>query len=275
MRADLHVHTRFSDGLQTVEEVVREAYKNGVRLLAVTDHDTSYACQSFSDECKKYGITPVAGAEISAYIGDIKIHTLCYNADLNNPTYKNFLQTLKENSVKRGEEILSKLNKNGIKLSMEEVLSERACNDVPLHAMHIARAGAKRGYANSPNAFFMNYLGWGTVGFSTLLRPSPEEVLGVAQSAGGFCSLAHPGRIDMNKSDLYSLISKLKDRGLGGIEAVYSTHTANETAYYKEIAATFGLIVTGGSDTHVIGGRKKIGSPFFEADGKLLQKLGL
>lgn len=274
MRADLHVHTRFSDGLQSVEEVAREAYKNGVKLLAVTDHDTAYACQSFIKACKPLGITPVTGAEISAYIGDVKLHTLCYNADLGNSVYKNFLQSLKENSVKRGEEIIFKLKANGIKLTMEEALSERALDQVPLHAMHIARAGCKRGYASSPNAFFMNFLAWGTVGFSTLLRPTPEEVLAAASAAGGFCSLAHPGRIDMNKSDLYALISRLKDTGLGGIEAVYSTHTANETAYYKEIAATFGLTVTGGSDTHVFGGRKKIGVPYFEADGNLLQKLG-
>lgn len=66
----------------------------------------------------------------------------------------------------------------------------------------------------------------------------------------------------------------MKVCGLCGIEAVYSGHTAKETAYYKEIANTFGLMVTGGSDTHTAEGNRQIGTPYFQPENALLQKLG-
>ena len=97
----------------------------------------------------------------------------------------------------------------------------------------------------------------------------------VINSCGGFAVLAHPGRIELEKQELISLVKRLKDLGLKGIEAVYSTHTQIETAYYKEMAREYGLSVTGGSDTHFKEGNKKIGTPVFACDKELCEKLGI
>lgn len=275
IRADLHVHTYYSDGLMSPAEVADQALKNGLNAVAVTDHDCMLAYPEFFSLCRERGITAVSGIEISAYEGEVKVHTLGYGIKGESPAFSSFSRELYEGSIKRTEDILFKLNKNGVRLDMDEVQRERKSSLSPIHAMYIAIAGCKKGYAKTPFDFYMQYLAYGRCGFSAICRPSPEEAIEVINSSGGFASLAHPGRIDMGRDELLRLIKKLKACRLSGIEGVYSAHTLKETAYYKEIAKEFSLLITGGSDTHVLGGSKKIGTPPFYIDEALGCKLGI
>lgn len=273
MRADLHVHTYYSDGLLSPEDVVTRAEGRGVDLIAVTDHDTAAGCAEVKSLCGKNGLKAVYGIEVSAYFGNIKIHTLCYNPDTENTGFKAFLKELYDGSFTRTEEILFKLKGCGVNLTLQEVLSQRKSEDIPIHAMHIARAAAEKGYGKAPYDFYDKYLMTGRPAFTALCRPSPERTVEIIGSAGGVSSLAHPARIVMNADEKRAFIKRLVSCGLDGIEAVYSTHTDRETAYYKELAGEFGLLVTGGSDTHFADGRNKIGLPYFEPDARLLHKL--
>lgn len=273
MRADLHIHTYYSDGKLSPADVAAFAARAGVGLVSVTDHDTVCGNAEAQKYCTEKGIAFVCGIEVSAYFGDVKIHTLGYGMDINNADLKGFLNELKAGAVKRSEDIIFKLNRAGVALSLEEAAAERYSAETPLHAMHIAEAGAKKGFAGSPFAFFTEYLAYGKSAYSDLCRPSPEETAEVLTAAGGFCSLAHPGRIFMAEEEKIALIKRMKACGLCGIEAVYSGHTAKETAYYKEIAKRFGLFVTGGSDTHYAQGNRQIGAPYFQPSEALLQKL--
>lgn len=273
LRADMHVHTYFSDGGLSPENAVLLAKRYGVGILAVTDHDTVRGCDEVQKHCKALGVSFIRGIEISAYRGDIKLHTLGYGFDPDPPDLKYFLNSLCQNSIKRAEDVVFKLNKCGINLSVEEAAAERFSADTPIHSMHIARAGAKKGYAPAPFEFYKLYLMTGAPAFSVSFRPSPEQAIEIINAAGGFCSLAHPGRIEMDAKEKIALIKLLKGCGLCGIESVYSTHTACETAYYKELAKELGLLNTGGSDTHYAQGNKRIGTPFFEPCAELLQRL--
>lgn len=272
LRADLHLHTYYSDGLLSPAEVVREAMRNGVELIAVTDHDCMLGCVG----AENVGVKVVAGIEVSAYIGDVKIHTLGYNLNAGCAVFKDFCAELYEGSLKRADDIVKKLNKNGVRVTFDEVCAYRRDKNSPVHSMHVARVCAGKGYSGG-NAFtfFNNFLAYGKCAYSCICRPSPEKTVEVINACGGFSSLAHPGRIDMPAGDLKVLVKKLSNCGLGGIEAVYSAHTVTETAYYKEMAKDNSLLVTGGSDTHVSGGNRRVGTPVFYADGALLEKLGL
>ncbi len=271
--ADLHVHTYYSDGTQSPLAVAAAAKIAGLGILSVTDHDTVKAFGEVEKFCFERGIKAVSGIEISAYDGDVKVHTLGYNFNAENADFKEFLKGLYLGSLKRAEEILFKLERCGVKITFEEAAKERFCSNIPLHAMHIARAGSKKGYAPTPFAFYANYLAHGKAGFCNLNRPSPEEAVKVIRAAGGFASIAHPARVDLNKADLKALILRMKESGLCGIEAVYSGHTKDETAYYKQLAAELKLVVTGGSDTHRQEGSRKIGAPRFEPSEALLRYL--
>lgn len=273
MRADMHVHTRASDGLLSPEEVVNFAAASGLNVLAVTDHDTTFNTAKVNTFCQNAGIVGVNGIEVSAYIGNLKVHTLGYGFDLNDPQFKAFLNELYEGSIKRTEQIISNLNACGINLKFEDAAAERVSDETPIHVMHIARAAVKKRFAETPFAFHKKYLSPSAPAFSNICRPSPERAVEVINAAGGLAVIAHPGRIELPKAELYDLISRLVQAGLGGIEAVYSSHTVTETAYFKEIAEEFGLMVTGGSDTHFSGGNRAIGKPVFNLSDNLRQRL--
>lgn len=272
-RADLHIHTYYSDGGQSPEDVIEAARRGGVDIISVTDHDNANGANAVAALAKKAGITAVDGVEVSAYDGDVKVHILCYCMDYKSPQYIAFYKKITEGAEARTFDILKKLSAAGVNISYGDILRERRCDKSPLHAMYIAAAGARKGYAGSPVDFYMRYLNHGRAGFSAICRPTPEETVQTAVSCGGFCSLAHPGRISLDGDGVISLIKRLIPCGLGGIEAVYSGHTDSETQYYKELAERFSLLVTGGSDTHYSEGNRKVGVPEFYPDDRLLSAL--
>lgn len=274
MRADLHTHSYYSDGMLSPRDIADLCVKNGVNLAALTDHDNMNGCEEFARACKACGVTFVRGLEISAYT-DVKVHILGYNLDDGCVAYQKFYSFVCDGALARTADILAKLKKRGMSLSFDEVLRERRCEKSPVHTMYIARAAARKGYSPSPSAFYGDMLAPGRPAYSALGRPSPEYALQTINACGGFASLAHPGRITLDEDEKLSLIRRLKDEGLRGIEAVYSGHTERETAYFKGVAAQFSLLVTGGSDTHYAEGSRAVGTPEFHPSGELLAALGV
>lgn len=273
IRADLHIHTYYSDGLQSPQDVVQTAVKNGVNLIAVTDHDNAVGREEVKKLAIEAGIYAVDGVEVSAYEGDLKVHTLGYNLNFDAPEYISFYKRLLAASVERAADSVKKLNIGGIKISVDEVLAERKNIDSPVHTMLISYVAVKKGYCAHPYDFYARYLNYGKIGFSNIGRPTPEEAVKIIKACGGVSSLAHPGRISAGREEVTALIEKLKSCGLGGIEAVYSGHTDRETQYYKELAERYGLLITGGSDTHFLNGGHAIGTPAFYPDEALLSAL--
>ncbi len=203
----------------------------------------------------------------------MKLHTLAYNCD--EEKFAPFVRHLAENSVYRTQAILAKLAKIGVVIPIEEPMAERYSPLQPIHGMHIARAGVKRGFAPDPYTFFGMYLNFGTPGYVSDFRPSPEETCDAVREAGGFSVVAHPGRIEMEQQDLKDLLIKLKGHGLGGLEVYYSTHTPEQTDAYASLANELGLICTGGSDTHLRGRSRSVGKPDFWVEDELAAKLGI
>ena len=273
IRADMHIHTYYSDGGQSPADVIAGAKRAGVNLISVTDHDNSNGRHIVKELAAKAGVTAVDGEEISAYDGGVRVHILGYGMDYSNSAYTAFSKALYDGSVERTLDILEKLKKVNVNISYGEVLRERKCDKSPLHATYIAVAGARKGYASSPWTFFAKYINQGMPCYSGIKRPTPDEAARVITECGGVCSLAHPGRITMEAEGVTALIERLIPCGLAGIEAVYSGHTFSETQYYKELAEKYGLLVTGGSDTHYAEGNRRIGEPQFYPDERLLSAL--
>lgn len=267
MRADLHLHSIYSDGKNTPDVICKLAKARGLSLLSITDHDTLMGLEAKRAAAKKYGLHYLSGWEISAYEGEEKIHILGYGCQINE-AYERFTEKRKEASFARVEESVKKCNAVGIPVTVEEVLSMRLQKDAPAHTMHIARALQKY-VGGTDGEVYEKYLSRGKVANSNIGRPSPKEAIEVIHALGGMAVLAHPGRI--HSLDKKQLIISLKALGLDGIEAVYTTHTDRETAYFQTLAKEYGLIVTGGSDTHVEDGTREVGSPtFYLTDEKLL-----
>ena len=274
MRADMHIHSYYSDGMLSPADIACACVKNGVDVAALTDHDNMNGSAEFVKECALRGIRGVRGLEISAYT-QVKVHILGYNVDDGCAEYGEFEKFVCDGALSRTAEILSKLKKRGIGLSFDDVIRERKCPRSPVHTMYIARAAARKGYAPSPAAFYAEMLAPGRPAYSDAGRPSPEYAVEVINACGGFASLAHPGRLELAPSERFALAKRLAGCGLRGIEAVYSGHTEGETAYFKEMAAKLSLIVTGGSDTHYAEGSRSVGTPLFLPSQELLAALGI
>ncbi len=272
MKADLHIHSHYSDGQYSPADIVGLAKERGLDLISVTDHDNVLAADETALLCAREGLEFTRGVEISAYSGDIKVHTLGYGFSPT-PAFGKFMKKLYDGSFERCDDVLSKLKKCGVNLSMDDVLAERKSRLAPVHAIYIARAAQKAGFAQSPYTFYGEYMTAGKAAYSTVARPTPEEAIACIHEAGGIASLAHPGRITLDRMGLIALIRRLKCADLDAIEVVYSTHTAADTQYFSSIAKEYGLFLTGGSDSHYKEGRKIIGVPDFYPDKSLLEKL--
>lgn len=275
MKADLHTHSIYSDGVYTPEEIAEIAASAGVGLLSVTDHDNMDGDDKKRAAIEAKGIIYVSGWEVSAY-DDLgrKIHITGYNCSRNSSAYKEFMRARIEGGYVRAEDIIKKLRAHGIFITMEEVETQRPVKSAPIHTMHVARAVAAKGYYKDEFEVYRLCLSRGRFAHSGLCRPSPVQAIRVIADCGGISSLAHPGRIEMDDKEKEGLIKSLAGEGLNGIEAVYATHTVEDTEYFKAIAGEFSLLVTGGSDMHKQGlAGRFVGQPLFEPDEKLLSAL--
>ena len=271
MRADLHVHSTYSDGLYSPDEICRQAKENGVDFLSITDHDTLAGLDVKRAAAKKYGLSYVSGWEISAYAGTDKVHILGYGCTLGK-AYEEFMEKRTAAAEARARESVAKFRQLGIPMSLTDVENMRKDSSTPFHTMHVARAAALY-LGISAGEVYVNYLAVGKPCNSNIGRPTPEEAIDCIHALGGIASIAHPGRIFMPIEERNALIERLVDYGVDGIEALYSTHTDEETAYFLNFAKRKGLLVTGGSDTHYKDERHEIGIPAFYPTEKLLSAL--
>ncbi len=276
MFADLHLHSIYSDGLYTPDEICRRAKARGLSLLSITDHDTLAGEEDKRAAAKKHGLSYVTGWEISAFLGEVKIHITGYGCR-QGEAYRRFMEESKQNSYLRVCENIKSLQEQGLDITIEEALAERADADLPVHVMHLARAlGKKLGVDES--AAYKQYLSYGKPAYSNFGRTTPKQAIDCILESGGFAAVAHPGRILLPFEERERAIKEMVELGASGIESYYTTHTEKETAYFNRLAKEWGLCVTGGSDTHYEEAQRgtnapRIGVPRFTPDEALLEKL--
>ena len=247
MIIDLHTHTTASDGSLTPVELVRYAYNKGIAAIAVTDHDTMTGVESAAEEGKKLGIEVVPGVEISV---DFKpeMHLLGYFFNKGYESIFNILKELREKREQRNPKIIKKLNEMGFDITLSE--AESLAMGGIVGRPHIARVMMNKGYVSSIAEAFDKYLASGRPAYFKKEKLNPEEGISVIAGAGGIPVLAHPVHLNMDFSQLDSLLGNLADKGLKGIEAYYTDNTEEQTMEFVRLADKHNLLVTGGSDFH-------------------------
>lgn len=270
MRADLHIHTYFSDGAYSPEEIVRRVKEAGVSLFSVTDHDNAEGTERAESAAKREGLLFVRGMEISAYNEFGKVHVLGYRIDKNS-AYERYLRERTEGAFERAADSLKKANAFfGTNLSMRDVEELHRAKNAPLHTMHVVDAFAKR-LSRERGGLYREAFAFGKPAYSGLNRPSPEDAVRVIREMNGLACLAHPAQIGADGAVLGKLIDGLVRAGLDGIECYHSTHTERETAEFASYAKEKGLLVTGGSDFHADGKERVLGLPAFYASDALIE----
>ncbi|MDE5896692.1 MAG: PHP domain-containing protein, partial [Clostridia bacterium] len=252
----------------------RRAKAAGLALVSFTDHDSMEGAEEKRAAAEEYGLLSVSGWEVSAYSEAGKVHVLGYGCKPCK-AYEEFLKARKAGGFIRAEDSLKKANSCfSLALTMADIEREHTVKETPLHTMHVVRAFAKA-LGMDAGKVYLGYFAKGKAAYSGLCRPTPEEAIDVVHGCGGIAVLAHPGRICGAGSGREALMEELVARGLDGIECTYTTHTAEETEYFRAYAAKRGLLETGGSDFHEEGRGRTIGLPAFVPSERLLGALGL
>ena len=250
---DLHTHTTASDGTLTPTELVDLAVSKGLTAIAITDHDSMDGIAEAMERARYYkaqgiDIEVIPGMELSSdYMGkDIHIVGLYLNPD--SEYMKRRMEAFRDSRYKRNLEMCERLTKGGMPISYEEL--EEAFPDSVITRAHFARMLVKKGYVSSNKEAFDRFIGNDKPFFVSRKKKSPMRAIEIVRHAGGFPILAHPMQYKMGKSTLESFVGILKDSGLMGIEAVYSTHTPADERQIRALADKYDLLISGGSDFH-------------------------
>jgi len=243
MFADLHLHSHFSDGTYSPEEVVSHAQKHGLAALALTDHDTIEGCVRAAQACAAAGIEFIAGTELTAEQEGNELHLLGYLVDIDNPRL--LAETAKFQMVRQNRirEIVARLNQAKVALDAEEVFALANCR-APGRP-HVARALVQAGLCSSLDEAFERFLRRNRPAWVPKFKMSAADAIELIHHARGMAVLAHPG---LNRFD--EVIPDMVDAGLDGIECFHSKHSTSTAEHYLELADRFHLLVTGGSDCH-------------------------
>ncbi|MGQ9687958.1 MAG: PHP domain-containing protein [Desulfobaccales bacterium] len=246
---DLHTHSTASDGSFSPRELVRLARERGLEALALTDHDTVDGLAEALAAGEDFGLEVIPGVEISARHPTGSMHILGLFLDYHSGTLADRLAVLKQARQDRNPQIIAKLNKLGIPLTMEEVI--RLSGGGQVGRPHIAQALYQSGYVPSLQEAFDKYLGNNGLAYVSKFRFPPEEALAMIREAKGVPVLAHPFTLGLQTADaLRSFLKDLQKLGLAGLECYYPEHSPAQEALYLSLARELGLLVTGGSDFH-------------------------
>lgn len=270
MKSDLHVHSSYSDGEYSVEELVLAAKEKGLYAMALTDHDTVKGVNEAVELGKKHKINIVKGIELSSIkVGDVHIIGLGIDAD-----NRNLLSVLDEVVKKRelrNRAILQKLEE--LKIYVSEAELKEIGEGKIIGRKLIADIMIRKGYVKSVAEAFDEYLASGRAAYVPIVRLTPKDAIDVIHSAGGYAVLAHPTKLPFKGAELESFIKELKAVGLDGIEGYYYSHTEEEVRYFVSLAKSLSLFVTGGSDFHGEYRSSRLGDTSGETDKETIDKL--
>jgi len=273
MSIDLHIHSKYSDGTLSPEEIVLKASKKGLSAVSITDHDTVDGTGEALAAGKKYGVVVVPGIELSAQHYKKNLHILGYFFDHGDCEFKNSLAIVQSARIERNQRIVDKLREIGVDISYRDIInvSEKGQTGRP----HIARVLCRVGAAKNMNDAFEKYLKKGASAYVSRFIYSSGEAIQIIKKSGGIAVLAHPVQADSSLEDIPGLLEELVEMGLGGIEAYYPSHSRSVRKKLVKIAKIHDLAVTGGSDYHgqIRPGTDMAGGINLSVPGELLDKL--
>jgi predicted metal-dependent phosphoesterase TrpH len=260
---DLHSHSTASDGEYPAEQVADRAAAAGVRVWALTDHDSVAGLARARTAADSRGMRFVGGIELSVHLDRREVHLLGHFVDPESETLRGFEDLLAEKRRIRMGEMIHKLAALGVALAPEEIA--RFSGGKTLARPHVARALVERGIVGSVKEAFDRFLGEGRPAFVGRYRLPVEEAIALVRGAGGTATIAHPGLNRIERGDL----ERMKGWGLAGAEIHHPDHVPSQREKYLRLCADLDLVPTAGSDFHgeaVAPGRKLGMATMSEAD---------
>lgn len=262
-RADLHIHSCFSDGLLTPEALVKEAKTKKLSAISLTDHDTTEGILEGLQYADQEGLFFVSGIEFSTIFKERSVHILGYSFQINHPEIVKLCKQHKTRRRDRNLAMIQKLHEEGIEIDPKEFETI----DQVLGRPHIAQKMVEAKVVFSIQEAFQNYLGEGKKAYVRGEMISAETTIDALHQANGFAIIAHPHLLPVGR-----WVQSLLSLDFDGLEGYYARFTLEQEKKWIEIAKKKHWMVTGGSDYH--GGVKpyeQLGSSW--VDASVFQKL--
>lgn len=253
---DLHAHTDRSDGSTDAADLVRLAVSEGIEALGIADHDTLAGYDAALPVAAEAGLELVCAVELSTRPSEPKsegkrqasVHLLGYwLLSPPSPEFRCWLESQQESRRRRNFDLVAKLQQLGVPVSLGEA---EVYGRNQVGRPHFARVLCDKGYVSNMQEAFDLYLADEAKASVEREEPTLEEGIQRITESGGMAALAHPVRLPQKGPELPSLLQRLIDVGLQGIEVFHSEHSLADTAQFGELARRFDLIPTGGSDFH-------------------------
>ena len=242
--ADLHIHTHYSDGTMSPEEVVADALHCGIHCIAITDHDTIDGISPAIAAAKGQDLEVLPGIELSSEVNGKDVHMLGYLFNWQDASLLKQLKEMQNARAERMKKMIQKLGALGIhNISFEEISG--SARTTALGRPHLAAALVEKKIVGNMRAAFDKYLAEGAPAYVPKFKQTPQEAIKLIKGFGGIAVLAHP-----MLSNVDELIPALVAAGLGGLEAHYPNCSVNVMQFYEGLARKHHLVVTGGSDAH-------------------------
>ena len=253
---DLHTHTDRSDGSTDAADLVRLAVHEGIEALGISDHDTLAGYDAALPAAAESGLEVVCAVELSTRPNEPRsdgkrqpsVHLLGYWL-LSPPSheFRCWLLSQQESRRRRNLELVGKLEQLGVPVSLDEA---EIYGRNQVGRPHFARVLCDKGYVSNIQQAFDLYLADDAKASVDRDEPTLDEGIRRITESGGMAALAHPVRLPQRGPALASLLDRLIDVGLQGIEVFHSEHSPANTAEYAQLAQRLDLIPTGGSDFH-------------------------
>ncbi len=244
-RVDLHIHSSASDGRLSPEEVVREAARQGLSVIALTDHDTVSGVVPALAAARAFpGLRVIPGVELSTDVSQGEVHILGYFIDYTDGELLARLEGMRNSRLERAQAMIAKLRDLGVNIEWLRV--QEIAGKGSVGRPHLAQAMLEKGYIASLKEAFTSYLGRGGPAYVERRKLTPAAAVELILRVNGLPVLAHP----LTVSDPEAMVIELKAAGLVGIEAYYQDYSVDDVSKLKSLAGGYDLVVTGGSDYH-------------------------
>lgn len=248
MAVDLHAHSTASDGSESPEALVRRAIEKGLTALAVTDHDTQEGLPA-ARAAAGHDIELIPGTELSLDYEPGGMHLVVLWLEPGKGPLQSRLPELQRGRAGRNARIVDHLRRLGMPVTLEEI--EEQAGGGSVGRPHVAAVMVRKGYVPDMRTAFDLWLAYGRPAYSDRTRLDPTEAISLARESGAVPILAHPHTLRIYRArEMATLLDRLRDAGLVGLEANYSTYRRHERAGYADLARRFRLVPSGGSDFH-------------------------
>lgn len=249
LNADLHCHSRVSDGTLEPEALAERAHANGVDLWSLTDHDEIGGQQRALQTATQLKLAYLSGVEISVTFAGETVHIVGLGFDPHDPALQEGLAHTRGGRERRAQDMGADLARVGITGAYEGAL-KYVGNPELISRTHFARHLVEQGVCSDTNEVFRRFLTEGKPGFVTHRWAALGDAVHWITEAGGVAVIAHPGRYDFTATEEFALFSEFKAHGGLGVEVITGSHGQADFKKYTDMALEFELAASRGSDFH-------------------------